>query len=48
MLMRPLELYKVPKWGPERDKYVYSLFNNGEKSLWATADRMIMLPRECP
>lgn len=48
MFTRPLLLYSVPRWGPERDRKVC---RRGSKYfIWglAMAARMIMFPKEWP
>lgn len=46
MLTRPLELYKVPKCGPDKERNVYSLGSNGRICGRDNADRTIIVPNE--
>lgn len=47
-LTNPLELYKVPRCGPLSDRNVCSFPKNGFICGRAKADRMMMVPSECP
>lgn len=48
MLTSPLLLYRVPRWGPERDRNVYSLGIRWLSLGRVITDRIIRFPRECP
>lgn len=47
-LTSPLELYRVPRCGPLSDRNVWSIPRNG--FIWglASADLMMIVPKECP
>lgn len=47
MFTKPLELYIVPRWGPESDKNVCSLGSNGRICGRDKADRTMIVPSEC-
>ena len=48
ILTSPLLLYKVPKCGPDKDRNVYNFGRYGMSSGEVSAERMMILPRECP
>lgn len=48
MFTRPLELYAVPRCGPDSERNVYSFGSHGAISARANAALMIMLPSEWP
>ena len=48
VLTRELVGYNIPKWGPDRDRNVWTLSRKGRSSGWLRADLMIMFPREWP